>query len=237
MSKRKLSGKPTRKYERSSNTYDRRPGKNTPGRCILIVCEGAETEPNYFQELKNYLKLSLVEVEIEGRSGAPITLVEKAQKLVIQRNKDIQIKKTSANQFEAVWCVFDVENPHHNSTFEEAVRIADDRKYSLAISNPAFEYWYILHFESTTRPFADGGEAKNHLRHYHINCYQESTPVFNRLLSLVPQAIQRSKAILENLPEGGPRFPNPSTFVHLLVEEMIEMSPSGREHFSGKPDW
>jgi hypothetical protein len=234
MSKHKPTGKPTRRYERSSHTYDRQPGKITPGRCILIVCEGAETEPNYFQEMRNYLKLSLIEVDIEGRAGAPISLVNKAQQLVAQRNKDIQANKTNANPFEAVWCVFDVENPHHNPTFDEAVQRADERQYSLAISNPSFEYWYILHFERTTRPFADGGEVKDYLRQSHIPGYQESRPVFNRLVDLTSQAIQRSKAILERHPEGDQRFPNPSTFVHLLVEDMIEMSPSGRKHFLAK---
>ena len=60
MAKHKPTGKPTRRYERSSNTYDRRPGKTIPGRCILIVCEGAETEPNYFQEMKNYRYYSAI---------------------------------------------------------------------------------------------------------------------------------------------------------------------------------
>jgi len=103
MSKHEPSRKPTRRYERSSNTYNRQAGKTIPGRCILIVCEGAETEPNYFQELKKYLKLSLIEVDIEGRAGAPISLVNKALQLVTQRINEIQANKTNANPFEAVW--------------------------------------------------------------------------------------------------------------------------------------
>jgi len=232
MSKRKPAGTPTRKYERSSNTYDRQQGRNLPGRRILIVCEGAETEPNYFLALRNYLKLSLVEVTIEARGGVPISLVEKADQVAAQRKKDVRSAMTSASSFEEVWCVFDVENPYQNPTFAEAVRKADERKYALAISNPAFEFWYILHFEQTTRPFSSGSEAKDYLRRQHMPAYHEARSVFSELIDQTAQAIRHSKAILERHPQGDQRFPNPSTYVHLLVEELIAMSPSGREHFA-----
>lgn len=71
--------------------------------------------------------------------------------------------------------MFDVENPHQNPTFAEAVRKADQREYALAISNPAFEFWYILHFEQTTRPFGSGGEAKDYLRREHMPAYHETS--------------------------------------------------------------
>jgi hypothetical protein len=235
MPKHKPTRRPTGKFERKSKTYDRRPGKTNPGKCLLIVCEGAETEPNYFKDLKNYLKITLVEVQIEKRAGAPISLVERTEQLVAQRDKDVRSEVTGSSRYEAVWCVFDVENPNNNPTFADAVRKADRCHFSLAISNPAFEYWYILHFEPTTSPFKDGGEIKNYLRRNHIPGYEEAMPVFKCLLGQTSQAINRSKSILENHPDSGKRFPNPSTYVHQLVEELIEMSPSGREHLLKNP--
>ena len=229
MSKHKPDGRPTHQYERARNTYDRLPGGVLPGRSILIVCEGAETEPNYFLALRNYLKLLSVQVTIESRGGAPISIVQRAEQLVRKRNKDLRNQKTTAAKFEEVWCVFDVENLNDNPSFFEAVRKADEQKFSLAVSNPAFEFWYILHFEHTTRPFSNGNEAKDYLRRLHIPTYNESRPVFSDLIDQTTMAIRRSKSILEKHPQGSERFPNPSTYVHLLVTELFTMSPSMRE--------
>lgn len=33
---------------------------------VLIVCEGEKTEPNYFNELKDYYKLNSANVEVTG---------------------------------------------------------------------------------------------------------------------------------------------------------------------------
>jgi hypothetical protein len=178
MPKRKRDGRKAprqeRRYERRMDSYDRRPGRRPPGRCILIVCEGAETEPNYFESLRDYLKLSTISVKIEDRAGAPISVVEEARAQVEKRLQDFRDGRTNAPPFEAIWCVFDVENPRHNQTFDRAVQVADQNDYQLAVSNPAFEFWYVLHFERTTRPFADGGELKGYLtRHipgYNLPC-------------------------------------------------------------------
>jgi hypothetical protein len=87
-----------------------------------------------------------------------------------------------------------------------------------------------LHFKPTTHPFANGDELKEYLKR-HISDYHPSRPVFDRIVAFTQMAIQNAKGILKNHPQGKQRFPNPSTRVHLLVEEMVEMSPSGRQHF------
>jgi hypothetical protein len=226
---RRKAPRQERRYERRMDSYDRRPGRRPPGRCILIVCEGAETEPNYFESLRDYLKLSTISVKIKDRAGAPISVVEEARVQVEKREQDIRDKRINAPPFEAIWCVFDVENPRHNQTFDRAVQVADQNDYQLAVSNPAFEFWYVLHFERTTRPFADGGELKGYLTR-HIPDYKPAMPVFDVLVPSTPTAVRYARSILEDHLQGDERFPNPSTSVYLLVEEMVEMSPSGREH-------
>ncbi len=229
MPKRKPANRNLRRHERRNDSYDRRPGSRPGGRCILIVCEGAETEPNYFKSLRDFLKLSIIQVQIQGRASAPITVINEALKQVEKREQEIE-RNPNLKRFEAVWCVFDVENPHHNSTFDQAVQIAKQNKFQLAVSNPAFEFWYILHFEYTTRPFVDGDELKRYLKQNHISGYDPAKSVFDELMDTIRVAIQNSKSILKNHPQGEQPFPNPSTQVHLLVEEMVEMSPSGREY-------
>ena len=94
MPKRKPDGRKLRRYERTMNSYDRRPGSHPPGRCILIVCEGAETEPNYFESLRNLLRLSTIQVKIKDRAGAPISVVDEAQNQMEKRKQDIRDGRT-----------------------------------------------------------------------------------------------------------------------------------------------
>lgn len=215
-------------HERSISSYERIIGKRSPGRCILIVCEGAETEPNYFEELRKCLKLSIIQVKVKERGGAPISLVDTAQHLVEQRRKEVRDGKLRICNYEAVWCVFDVENPRNNTSFNDAVNQADSNQFSLAISNPAFEFWYVLHFEDTSRPFADGRELKKYLEKF-IPGYCESSPVFCKIKENTFLAIKRAKKTNQNRSVDR-RFPNPSSGVYEIVEELIKMSPSGSDH-------
>lgn len=230
MPKQKPNDRKFRSFGRTLKSYERHPGNRSPGRCILIVCEGAETEPNYFESLREYLKLSTVQVKIKDRAGAPIGIINEAQAQVQAREHESLEHRSPGLSYEAIWCVFDVENPNYNQTFERAVQAADKNGYHLAISNPAFEFWYVLHFEHTARPFMDGSELKEYLRR-HIPGYFPAMKVFAQLINSTNLAIRNAKNLLENHPQYEQRFPNPSTSVHILVEEMIQMSPSGREHF------
>jgi hypothetical protein len=215
-----------RHHERNIGSYDRKAGKHPPNKSILIVCEGKETEPNYFTALRNYLRLSTVEVMVINDGGAPISIVNMATRLVNRRKKEVR-KKEKQSQIDIVWCVFDCENPNLNTTLNVAVNKADSLNYRLAVSNPAFEFWYILHFINTTRPFNNGKEVKEFLKIYIPN-YCESLPVFTQILINVNTAINNSTQSLKNHPDGNNRFPNPSTFVHLLVVELLEMSIVGK---------
>lgn len=230
MAKHKPGSRKSGRYERPIHSYDRRRGQRMPNPCILVVCEGAETEPNYFESLRSYLKLSTIQVRIKERAGAPISLVDEAQAEQRNRARDIREKRVNAPQYDEIWCVFDVENPHANTTFEQAVQKADRQDFKLAISNPAFEFWYVLHFEETTRPFQNGVEIKEYLKR-HLPDYDEAGRIFDHIYKLTGKAIQRAKKIYETGFRAGDRFPNPSTQVYLLVGKMIDMSPSGREHF------
>ncbi len=142
MAKRKRS---KRKRARSLSALERRPGVRQPRQCILIVCEGKKTEPNYFQSLRKRLRLMPVEVEIipgDKSGSAPISVVNHALMLKERRERDVRKERTNKLKFDEVWCVFDQENPPHAS-FSPAVNKARDYHLELAVSTPAFEYWYL----------------------------------------------------------------------------------------------
>jgi hypothetical protein len=55
---------PNRERYRSIESFKRPQNTRRERECILIVCEGKQTEPNYFKSLKDQLKLTIVRIEI-----------------------------------------------------------------------------------------------------------------------------------------------------------------------------
>lgn len=108
---------------------------------FLIVCEGKETEPNYFegfQKIAHAQKVAYIIIKDTGAVG--ITVVKTAKELKEQGNY----------QDDEVWCVFDRDLKKENNNqqnFNAAIKLAIDNKLNLAISNDAFELWYLLHYE------------------------------------------------------------------------------------------
>ena len=102
---------------------------------ILIVCEGKNTEPSYFEQFK----LSSATIKTVGQGYNTVSLVRQA----------IALKKKG--EYTKVWCVFDADpkpnNTKQSQNFNNAIKMAKANKFGVAYSNQAFEYWLLLHFE------------------------------------------------------------------------------------------
>jgi len=109
---------------------------------MLIVCEGAITEKEYFDQFAKFHRNSLVDVIVEGGKGVPLTVVRAAKERKEKAISDAKRKDDEFLKYQSVWCVFDVDD-HPN--VPEAKIIAADNGIELAISNPCFELWLLLH--------------------------------------------------------------------------------------------
>lgn len=96
---------------------------------ILIVCEGENTEPSYF----NQFRITSAKVKSIGEGYNTVSLVNRALVLKNQGN------------YNQVWCVFDKDDFDDND-FNNAIQIAEANNIGVAYSNQSFEYWLILHF-------------------------------------------------------------------------------------------
>ena len=97
---------------------------------FLIVCEGKNTEPSYF----NKFKLSTATIKAVGKGFNTKSLVEWAVELS---------KEDNYNQ---IWCVFDKDDCPDND-FNDAITNAENAGFKAAYSNQAFEYWILLHLK------------------------------------------------------------------------------------------
>lgn len=105
----------------------------------LIVCEGKETEPNYFRQLVKSDKISkVIKAEIKGPGRCTSSLVEYA-------NQEKERLENEQNiRFDRVWVVFDKDD---FEDFNEAIKLCHEYDFEAGWTNEAFELWYYLHFE------------------------------------------------------------------------------------------
>lgn len=128
---------------------------------ILIVCEGTNTEPSYF----NQFRLSSARIISVGEGYNTVSLVNRAAELAEEHNYD------------QVWCVFDADpkpdDPTRAINFNTAITTAVAKGYGVAYSNQAFEYWLILHFldhQGNNMPRTDyDGKLNELLKPYKIS--------------------------------------------------------------------
>jgi hypothetical protein len=128
-------------FRRQKKTRDlrRRVGnRGKPKDRILIVCEGKETEPNYFKAFP----VSSAYVKPIGIGANTLSLVKKSK----------QLKDDADNEgepFDQVWCVFDRDS-HSQQDYNEAFSFCREHDIKIAYTNEAFELWYLLHFNYYT---------------------------------------------------------------------------------------
>ncbi|MGE3284940.1 MAG: RloB family protein [Pseudonocardia sp.] len=106
-----------------------------------MSCEAKETEPGYVNGLKALPEVhrhAAIRIEIDPGDGKPLPLVRRA------------VDRVGDDEIDEIWCLFDVESPQPHPNLEQAVRLARRHGIRLAISNPCFELWLILHQEECT---------------------------------------------------------------------------------------
>jgi hypothetical protein len=180
-------------------------------RTIVVFCEGVASEPDYIRGLKRLEHIrrnAAIKIEIDPGSGVPLTLVERAVD-----------RKRSDDEVDEVWCVFDVEAPQPHPHLDRALVLAQDNGIRLALSNPCFELWLILHFEERTA-FMLTKDAESRSRHLEGRSGKRLEPA-----AYMPHrhiAVQRARSLTERHDRDGTAFPkdNPSSSMYAFLESV-----------------
>ncbi len=204
----------------NAHSIERR-GRRERRKWILIVCEGDETEVIYFKALRSELRLGMVKIEVEGAGGGDIKVIKYAIALR-QRRKNEAKKDSEIAEFDETWAVFDKEGENKKPSFLEAVKLAEREGMCLAISEPSFEYWYLLHFKYTTQSFANGDAVIKVLERELKQTYRKNKAYFKQLYPKTDTAIDNAQHIFE-YHNNSTTFPNPSTTVYKLVKILTDM--------------
>ncbi len=199
----------------------RRPPRRKLRDIILIVCEGEKTEPLYFNKLKRECRLSSLNIHCDIVSG------RRGQSLHNLLNVAIMKKaERSGDEFpyNIVWCIIDVEIPPQN--MDKALRLARENSIGLILTNPSFEYWYLLHFGKTSASFGSNSQLINTLKSHLPQYSKTSMAILSQIYERTDQAIKNAKELAsENgWPAEDLRNHNPSTRVHDVVEHLKNMA-------------
>ncbi|MFC1452816.1 RloB family protein [Verrucomicrobiota bacterium] len=205
----------------------RQPPRNLlSGNAYLIVTEGQKTEPDYFVGLRDQLKLSSIDVEITPADGTdPVSIVNYAVSLRDQRKQSAKRDIATPN-YDAVWAVFDTERADTNQKLNDALQRAAARQISVALSNPAFEYWILLHYEFTTASFLDCWAVIKRIKEQgHIPDYAKGSTPVEEMIKRIADAVKHAGQCRQShvgCQTDAEHFWNPYTQVDRLVTELNE---------------
>jgi hypothetical protein len=134
----------------------------------------------------------------------PLALVQRA----VERNKDQEVDEC--------WCLFDVEWPKNHPNLNTAVSLAKANGISLAISNPCFEVWLILHHQDFSKP-SDTGAVERASRALDKRAGKSIDA--SRYMPLRKEAARRAQLLEARHERNGTHFPhdNPSSGMHLFL--------------------
>lgn len=112
----------------------------------LVVCEGIQTEPNYFKGVISAINEGLedkykLKVKIVGKGMNTISLVKSVEDLL----DEIDVYKISTIPYGKIFVVFDKDS-FSSESFDEAISMCEKNGYIPLWSNQAIEYWFLLHF-------------------------------------------------------------------------------------------
>lgn len=159
----------------------RRPlGQRRYRRLFVLATEGTRTEPEYFQLFRGLADIH-IKIVPHGQASSPDRVLRAMQR---------HLRSEPLRADDQAWIVVDTDAwTEEQLQAVHAWSVASER-HGLAVSNPMFEYWLLLHFE-------DGGEVavarecRDRLARHLPQGTKGSLPI-DSLKGLVDGAIERA---------------------------------------------
>jgi hypothetical protein len=117
--------------------------------------------------------------------------------------------------YDEVWCVFDVDD---HERLAQAIDQAKANRIHVAISNPCFELWALMHYQDQ-RAYITRDHVRAELRRY-IPGYEKSLPCVY-LIDTYDEARTRARFVQDmHLRTGDDPRSNPSSNVWQVIESL-----------------
>ena len=172
--------------ERKIEIKRRHPGVRKPKPVLLIITEGKnKTETLYFSHFQEQGRDYSVKFIKAGTKTDAQSLYEK----VLGKWDELEL---SIENGDRCFIVLDIDNDSRKADkVIELIRKNNNDAIQFVVSNPTFEIWYLLHFEYTTKRFADGRAVIKELIK-HLPQYEKNIDVYNVLEDKQSVAIENA---------------------------------------------
>ena len=202
--------KKQKKDHRKSN-LSRQTGVRVIKQSFLIVCEGENTEPDYFKAFR----MTAATIKAVGQGMNTVSLVYKAISIR-------EAEKAKKHSYDQCWVVFDKDD-YPDNDFNQAIQLAKSNGFRVAYSNQAFEYWFLLHFNRYMgalhrNQYPDMLSKLTEMPYSKIQGF--GALMYRFLLGRQRQAIDNAEVILAEVSHGNPAQEESSTTVQKLVVEL-----------------
>lgn len=185
---------------------------------LFICCEGKNTEPHYLEGFAaRHGVLLKRNLHIIAPCGVPDSVLQRA----IRQQKDKKYEYRKTKEEFTVWIVMDVDE--HANAIPGILKKAQEAGINVALSNPCIEIWALYHFDPPPTAELHRHAAQSRLEKRMPSYNKDRGKLFDLEL-LLPEyavAVQRAQRAMENAADDP--FPNPSTTLYALLEEIRKM--------------
>lgn len=185
----------------------RKSGFRNQRKLVLIVCEGARTEPSYFEGFPLHKSV----YEVHGAGANTLSVIKEA------------IKRRDNGQFDEVWCVFDRDS-FPVKRVQSAFTLAHQENIKIAFSNESFELWYLLHYQYLDTAITRANYCTKLAALLGGKYVKNDTSMYKRLLPFQAQAIKHAKKLYAGVLPNSLHSACPVTTVYKLVERLNKLS-------------
>jgi hypothetical protein len=176
---------------------------------FVLATEGAETEPQYFALFNSKTTTVNVKCLKSSTDSAPVHVLKRMERH-LQRNK--------LKSGDAAWLVVDKDQWTEEQLAQLHAWANKNEQYGLAVSNPGFELWMLLHFDDGAG-IENLRQCKERLKRRLPN-YDKGHIETSKLIPGIPDAIARARR--KDTPSCTDWPHSIGTTVYRLVEKLLE---------------
>lgn len=183
-------------------------GERRYRKLFVIAAEGVKTEPQYFQLFNDQLIINVKCLKGGHDSSPPY---------VLKRMKEY-IKQGGLKPSDEAWLVVDKDQWSNEQVDHLYVWSRERPNYGVALSNPNFEYWLLLHFDQGHN-ITNARECSERLKQ-HLPYYDKGVNAVDFTLERIKNAIERARRRDTSICGDWPHKPG-STTVYRLVANIL----------------
>lgn len=200
---------------RFTSRFDRKKPSLKQQARILVICEDTKSSRIYLEDATRHFRAQAEIDIVHSGKNDPLNIVAEA----VRRRRD----------FDKIYCVIDRDS---HEGFDQALRLANANAAQVVViaSYPCYEYWLLLHFCKTSKPYAPAGKnssgdllikdlrKKDGMADY---AKGDSKSIFDSLVLMLPTARRHAtERMVEAIDDGSL---DPSTRLHELINLFEEL--------------